>query len=526
MHARLMIPAALLTLAFAGACERAAPLTQETSQTTAPAPAQATTQTGTAQTTAPAQSEDGVIVSAQGFEVTLEDFEEAVRQSLLFAPKQLLARGGTFPEGQLKVPFFQSRIIDGLVSTKLTELEAKKRGISVTPQEVKARMESDPLLSRFHPSDQPVPANAPEHYTFESVGLTPQDREHVARAQILREKLDEALLDEVTEQEIWEAWEYAHDTVHVLLVRLDNTPDSKEIERFVKTQEEAITAHFNAHKNTFRTPMITTLDTLRIKREATLSQPERLELLSRAAELLKTQGPDTVAKQLGMAHNPSEQLVIKEDQAAARAKVGESGVTLNAPRGTYAWKVMARRESEIPELSRPLKREIASTLIRQNGASEVLKQQLVVLNKNLATFKISPTDDGSDFEDRLFKDIEPEAARLRQPNPLTRDPQGFVPMVGTHPELLKALFELTPESPHMSEPYLTSQHAWVGILVKRNVPTKQDFEAQKQANIAAYREHMSEKRFAEMMQRTWSEQYAITRDLAPLRRRYGKLEKP
>lgn len=467
----------------------------------------------------------GVIARGKGFSVTVEDFEQTMKRSMLFAPDEILSKGGKLPESQLKVPFVQSRITESLVARHVAEAEAKKRNITVTPQEVDAFIAEDAMLKRFKSAENDK-NNPGATYDVSRFGLTWQDVELVAREQLLAAKLDAVLISELTEDEVWEAWRFAHDTVEVFFIRLDNTPTSDEIDAVVENEQEAIARHFKENPKDYRTPMLTNIDTLRVPSSKQLDKQGTLELLARAQKALETKSPADVAAELGLQHTVKEQLTRREDAAVAKAKVGDSGVTADAPRGTYAWKVMSRSESSMPELSRPLQREIASKLIRQRGSSETVKKNAKLLIDRMRQVKdfssLTPEQ-----QSKLLADIDPELTRTRTPGALTRDPEGFIPGVGTHPDLLDRLFELDAKSNRILDPaHMTSQYAWLAGLIQRNKPERAQFEKNKKANMKAFRDAAREKIFANRLATRWEKEYAIERNLSPLRERYGKLEKP
>lgn len=532
-HKRMFLATllAFCSLAILG-CEPKKAKTSHTSQTTTSTTSTTTstaTTTPTNQTsadTSPKKSTlpPGVIARGKGFTVKLEDFEQTMKRSLLFAPDQILSKGGKLPENQLKVPFVQSRITESLIARHVAEAEAKKRGLDVSPEEVNTFIAKDSLLKRFKSTSNP---NNPPGATYDvaQFGLTWQDVELVAREQLLASKLDAALISELTEEEVWEAWRFAHDTVEVLLIRIDSTPPSSEIDTFVENEKEAIEAYFKENAKDFRTPMLTTIDTLRVPPSLMLDPKASIALLEKAKQALETKKPEEVAAEFNLQHAAKEQLTRREDNAVARAKLGDSGVTVGAPRGTYAWKVIERTESSMPELSRPLRREIASKLIRKRGSSPTVKgyaAKLIEQMRKVDDFsKLSP-----EGVDNILKVVDLELTRTRTPGPITRDPEGFIPGVGTHPELLDRLFELdAKENRLLYPPFFSSQYAWIGALIERNEAKREVFEANKEANMKVFREASREKIFANRMATQWEKEYNIERDLTALRERYGKLEK-
>lgn len=527
----LSLPSLIFIIAIAclGCEPKQAPNKNNTTQTSntsaSTSRASSTSETTPAETTEPVSTlPPGVIARGSGFTVTVEDFAQTMKRSLLFAPDEILKKGGRLPEAQLKEPFVQSRITESLVARHVAEAEAKKRGIDVSPQEVNAFIAEDSLLKRFKSSENTT--NPPgATYDVAQFGLTWQDVELVAREQLLATKIDAALIAELTEEEVWEAWKFAHDTVDIFFIRLDNTPTSDEIDAVVENEKDAIERHFKENPKDFLTPMLTNIDTLRVPPSLRLDKQGSIALLQQAKKELETKSPETVAAELKLQHTVKEQLTRREDNAVARAEVNASGVTVDAPRGTYAWKVMSRSESAMPELSRPLQREIASKLIRKRGSSKTVKTNADKLLKKMQEVKDFASLTPGQVQE-LLGEIDPELTRTRNPGPLTRDPEGFIPGVGTYPDLLESLFKLDAKDNRvLTPPYMTSQYVWLAGLIARNTPERATFDKNKEANMKAFREAAREKIFANRMTTRWEKEYNIERDLTPLRKRYGKLEK-
>jgi hypothetical protein len=156
----LSLPSLIFIIAIAclGCEPKQAPNKNNTTQTSntsaSTSRASSTSETTPAETTEPVSTlPPGVIARGSGFTVTVEDFAQTMKRSLLFAPDEILKKGGRLPEAQLKEPFVQSRITESLVARHVAEAEAKKRGIDVSPQEVNAFIAEDSLLKRFKSSE-------------------------------------------------------------------------------------------------------------------------------------------------------------------------------------------------------------------------------------------------------------------------------------------------------------------------------------------------------------------------------------
>jgi peptidyl-prolyl cis-trans isomerase D len=73
-----------------------------------------------------------------------------------------------------------------------------------------------------------------------------------------------------------------------------------------------------------------------------------------------------------------------------------------------------------------------------------------------------------------------EHLKIEETDPFTRQ-SGYIPKIGTLPDLKKAAFRLTTENPVVPQTYLWGGNAVVAVLKERIAPSQQDFEKQKEA---------------------------------------------
>jgi len=72
-----------------------------------------------------------------------------------------------------------------------------------------------------------------------------------------------------------------------------------------------------------------------------------------------------------------------------------------------------------------------------------------------------------------------EHLKVEETGPFTRQ-SGYIPKIGTLPDLKKAAFRLTTEDPVVPQTYLWGGNAVVAVLKERIAPNQQDFEKQKE----------------------------------------------
>lgn len=228
-------------LALLGACDKGAPeAPQEAPPATssgAPSP-EDTDRAGEpgAETTtaedAGVELPEGVVARGRGFELRVEDVRRAMERGILMAPDEALRRGvRRVPPGRFKVPFVQMSTTRSLVLGELLAREAERLGVEVTLEQVEAHAAADPRLSRFGPTQTTLADGTTLPITLEDLGMSRADVHAIARDQLLRERVRQALLEEISDEEVWQAYQRQRDRARVLLARVDNTPDLRGARR-------------------------------------------------------------------------------------------------------------------------------------------------------------------------------------------------------------------------------------------------------------------------------------------------------
>ncbi len=480
-------------------------------------------------------SDEDVLVSSNHSELTLTlgDFDQAVRRTILFAPDDVLEKGvrGVGP-AQLKKPMFQQTILKSMVETRLVELEAKARQIDASLTEVTAQILDHERLRRFAPETVDANLLPPElaqnkdtfNISLKELGLEPLDVYQVARDMVLRKKLEQALPDEVSRQQVQDAYIQAHDRAKILWVRFFNVPQSSEIDAFLKEPEnqKKIRTFFEQNPRRFRAPAHMLADLLMAP--PTLPQHEAVRVLKDAALQLKEgKTLEQVAAQNKLEVHTEQTVIMKEDSALFRAKPGEQGVSVGAPRGNYLW-IAREKFGERPlELTRSIKREIAAELMRQtqsvSSVNAAVKQAKTLLESSKTTVSA----------DALMRKIKAELPRdvrvkVSESPWIERHPEGFIISVGTSPELLEQVFKLKDKGDVMSKGVGVDQYIWIGKLVDREHPDMEKFSK----SYATYREQFLtslEGRILDLNFSLWQKKYDIKANRLPLLERYGREKK-
>ena len=466
-----------------------------------------------------------VLVSGPGVRVTVEDFERDARRAMLFAPDAILARGEKrVPAARLERPGTQIDVLRKLTEDALIRREAPRYDVTVTEEEIEALIREDERLRRFGPQAAER-GHALQGVTLKSLELTERDLRASAQAMLLREKLTSALNAAITPEEVERAWRHAHDRVRLLPVRISNTPSSREIDLFLSEErgQHAVSDHYAERSSTYRTPAIAIVDLLRAP-----GQGDPAQLAEAAAALAENKtSPEALAARYGLELQRAAELVVKEDPRVHAAGVGQVGVSIDAPRGDYAWIVRELIASRQSELDRPLRREIASSLMRDRdqvaSAHRLAERAIDVLQRQGSAIRAEALDPKQ--LDALKRELGELGDRARQvmaldPVDLFAEPNGFVHGVGTSPRLAEAIFATTSPGEVIRPAVPVDQALWTGLVLARQRPDMQDFKANYPRYRAEYLEAMREAilgvRVAE-----WSQRDQIKISLEPLAQRFS-----
>ncbi len=480
---RLIIYILLLTLA---ACDRntpAIPPTQDVS--TAATPVADSPDVGVdAGPTLPIRYLEGPMPTQEtevgkvgDFRVTLGDFERAVRLGSLFAPQ---AATGDFPEvplERLATPTVQFTTTHAVLSRQVVQEEVTRRKIPISQKEVIALYRSEPQYKGFvwlldHPERFDV--------ILKSIHLTEEDFFGVGRDEIARAKLTDLLVEEIDDDELWEAWSFEHNTVSLAAVALDNVPTSEEIDQFVEKNPEEIQKFFNDNPNRFRQPMRVIVDLLAAADSTKDQLEEARKLLEEGKDVLEV----ALATKLQAQHNVH--MIRQESGKVFMGKPGDVGLQLGGPRGAYAWRITGFEQSEAATLNRGLSREIAAEIMRDASPLPSVAAKLKKARRHLTKLGKQPDDAKIQKVSAAISKLGLDMKILRNFN---YNPNGAIPEYGLAPEVLDIAFKLTSTKP-TTKLILSRQRVFVAHLLAREEPDRERFLADKEAWAVQYRDQI------------------------------------
>lgn len=262
---------------------------------------------------------------------------------------------------QDEVRQIENETLDEMISQALLEQEYRKRGITVSDEELRefARYAPPPFLynapdlqteGKFDPQKyQRLLASAQARQGGLLVAL-----ENYYRTEIPKEKLFEQITDGInlTEADLWRSWQDEHDTAQVSYVAWRPNVDSTALRSVTDAEARA---YFDKHKADFERPGHAWLSVVRIPRVITAADTaatrERLAKLraeivggARFEDVARRESQDSVSGANGgdLGKGGKGRFVPEFETAAYKLKPGEVSGIVTTPFGLHLIKVDQR----------------------------------------------------------------------------------------------------------------------------------------------------------------------------------------
>ncbi len=478
----------------------------------------------------PEPSEDTVLVEAGDIQVTFGDYRRFMRQRLLLGPRD---DDGALPESMPRArradPRAQRRAVRKLVRRAVVAREAERRGIEVTREEIRTALNDHERLSMFLPLLEGDSEVAPDVST-DSIpalpeGLGPENIEAMARHDVRERKLREALLDDIGTEQLWTLYRKRHDTVRLAFVERTNAPTPENVDAFVRRDRERgtsrIRTYFEEHRSRYRSPKMVKVGLLRIGSRANLDDSTWKRVARRLEE---SDDPSTLADELPLHYEPEAYFTRREHPDAFESSKGEVGVQQSGSRAPHVWHVQGWHEAESAELSRPIRRQIASRLMQQSVVPSVeskLERVLEIMRD------VESGADGGLSEaslETLRTRLDEAGFELQTTRPFGRDRNNYVPSIGLAEPIFERAFELNAETPVPETPILARGDAYAIRLLDRSRPSRKAFEREQ----SSLRKRVVEQRRDRIVPRfvdDWLDAHDASFHVEPLRVAYGVLRK-
>ena len=227
------------------------------------------------------------VAEVNGRDILYTDWQNRVSQAL----QQNQQQGRSLTQDEVRE--IENRVLDEMIMQVLLELEYRKRGISVSDEELRefARYAPPPFLyndpnlqteGRFDPAKYQRMLASPQAKT----GGMLVALENYYRSEIPKEKLFEHVTDGIylTDAELWRSWQDEHDSAQVSYVAW--RPGADTSGRAAVSDAE-IRSYFEEHKKEFERPGQAALSLLHVPRTITAadSAGTRAKLMALRAEI-------------------------------------------------------------------------------------------------------------------------------------------------------------------------------------------------------------------------------------------------
>jgi len=381
------------------------------------------------------------------------------------------------PAERLAIPSSQFTSTLGILHRKFVAHQAAKRKLKASDKEAAAWLAADSEFGFFGKL-----VGKPELKTYlDQVGLSESEFLEVGRDEVLRRKLRDRLVKEIKPAEVKNRYAYEATHVRIAVAMAINVPGPQELSTFIEENKVAIDAYFDTNKTNFRIPRNVRVDVLRPKTD----QSPDLSVLDQAAKMLATgKSSADVAKEFNLELKEGVSLLKEENATAFRADSGATGFEARGPRGVYAWIVRGFRSSYVPELTRPMRRQVAAEMMRRDtlvpAVSEKLKQAREIMRK---------LGDGSD--PKRVQSIQERVSALdlkfRILGPINKSPNGALPEFDLAPEVVEVAFELKPMQTS-KQPVLSRERGFVVHVLERADPDMNEWKVRKDEFMKRYRD--------------------------------------
>lgn len=306
-------------------------------------------------------------------------------------------------------------------------------------------------------------------------GITAERAQQFALEPVLYERWIEAQLPDPDSEELWPLYQRAADQVVLDVIMVPNEPHPTDIARLLREESERIRAFYDDHIHEFRLPRRADIELIRRFADRDARGPDveaRRTLIEARARIVdgestfedeaRALSEDLTAQnggRYGLVTRPQFPDLF-ELEVGELSEVGEDRV------GYYLGRLVGWVQPETLPLDDALARRIALRIARE--------QEPNPQRRALAEEIAAALDAGDDARLTALLD---EHGLQRMRTPAFPQPDESVPYVGSAPELAVRIFEeLDEPGEQLPSPMLTRNGFAVVRLVERAVPTRDDFE--------------------------------------------------
>lgn len=464
-----------------------------------------------------------------GIRLTIEDLDTFIHRTRLISPRD---ESGRIPRGEptwMAMPQAQLSMVRSLVEARVLQELAKENNLEVTDQEAIDALADVDTLAGYSPLfadpddlDEDTRATR-EHLEAElsELDLDREDILFVSRQVVLQTKVQDALAESFSEEMLRAIYREAHNEIDLVIAAITNSPSSAEIDAAVQRLDSAIRARYRDQRERYFTLGQTMSTVLRIPEEA---QDVDAPALMEAAYARARGGEDLVAiaQDLQLVAIDNVQMNAIQNREAYNSQPGDVGIVRQAPGGPFVWKLKERLPGERRPLDRPLRREIASELLREAGIVPSRRVQAQEAQALLSSFD---ADEALTKEqiDTLVAELEAAGFRAHHTDLFSLRTNGPIPGIGLAEEFSAKLEDLTWES-SVTEPTLSRDQILVARMVHRKHPRDEDFDAERDDFREDFLLNNLDRILAQHLMK-WQQEHDVRVNMSLVHQHYGQTGK-
>lgn len=411
-------------------------------------------------------------------ELTIDDLTTLVERSRLFSQRDDQGRLPQEEATWMAMPQAQVSMVRSLIQMEIYRYAAQERELTASEEEILRAITEDSRLYVYSPLLLSDSEEREESHLYllselESLGLSLEDIRTIGKEMVLQEKLKDLLAEEFPEETLRAIYNESNNEIDLVVVQFNNSPTSEEIDSAIQALDSSIRARYREQRERYFIPGQTVNTVLRIPDFQAEERSPRV--LSEAFTRLQG-GEDLVdiARELDL--EIRENLIVSalENREAYHAEPGQVGIARRSRQGPYVWRLEKRITGERRPLDRPLRREIASELLRESGILPSRQEQANQAREIFSRFQSDKPLSEQEVE-ALLAALTEAGFRAHQTDFFSLRTQPPIPGIGLAENFYEEVQTLTWDEP-IAGPALDRDLVILGLMVGRTFPDQEGYE--------------------------------------------------